>query len=184
MGIHQMHSVRRIKDRSSVILLMLPLFGCAPSVAPNSWKTFRYSDLGFAIDFPLDPKVQKEVVQVGMATCSSTTLTDVQGRVDTLLISVTDCGDTPIPEAALNNATALRRLAGSIAGTVGGMLNTNTEYVLEGVRGREYTGEQPVKGFRLKCFTFVSGKRIYLLAAIGNSPDLEREIKSFTFRVT
>jgi hypothetical protein len=70
-----------------------------------------------------------------------------------------------------------------IAGTVGGMLNDDSAYEGEGVKGHRYTGRNYVNEFSLKFFTLVSGKRIYLLGEIGDSKDLDREIQSFTFQV-
>jgi hypothetical protein len=152
-------------------------------VAANPWKTYKYPDLGFAIDLPTQPRVQKAPVVVGPAVCSTTNIFDRQGAIDTLMVSVTDCNNTPIPEELLHSAAGLRRLAGSIAGTVGGMLVDDAEYEREGVRGHRYTGRNGVKGFSLKFFTLVSGKRIYLLGEIGDSKDLDREVQSFTFQV-
>jgi hypothetical protein len=152
-------------------------------VAANPWKTYKYPGLGFAVDLPAEPQVQKAPVVVGPAACSTTTIVDRQGSSDTLMVSVTDCNNTPIPEELLHSAAGLRRLAGGIAGRVGGMLLDDAEYEREGVRGRRYTGRNAVKGFSLKFFTLVSGKRIYLLGEIGNSNDLDREVQSFTFQV-
>ncbi len=75
----------------------------------------------------------------------------------------------------------MQQLSG-IAGTVGGMLLDDAEYEREGVRGHRYTGSNAVKGFSLKFFTLVANESI-LLGEIGDSNDLDREARSFTFQV-
>jgi hypothetical protein len=164
------------------IWAILPFALPAISMADN-WKSYKYPELGFAIELPSPPEVLQRPIATGGGRCPSTILTLAHDSINTFQLTVVDCSALPMSGEVLGDLESHRRGAARVARDVGAEITAETDVNIQGAKGQQYTGKNPTKGYPFKCLILVSGKRIYQVIAIGSLPDLKREVKSLTFRV-
>lgn len=160
---------------AAILLLYAAAFGQKPN-----WKDYDYREDGFAISSPIQPKLEKDLVDTDAGKMELHTYGIDAGLFWNLAVSVNDVvkfGDLPAREllqAAKN---------GSLTETKGKLISEK-EISINGALGIEYEIATPSYHSLTRCY-YVNGKTIALIStARGNLPfflDTDRFFNSLRF---
>ena len=142
----------------------------APTAAP--WQTYRYPDLGLAVDMPAAPARSSSTVPISAdPSISITSLTVPLGTTGALFVGVTDYAGLGLTKAmSADPAVQAKVLEGGVQGSLaksGSELISETNITVNGAPGRDYTFKSKTGEVVGRAWMVLYGARGYTVVGAG-----------------
>jgi hypothetical protein len=160
------------------------LAGAAMAQQPAGWKTYSYPELGFAIDLPAAPTVQKMSIPTAIGPAPTTMVLVDEGQKGALILAASDY--TGLNQAG-DDDQVLEACVKGETGSLGGA-TSDQKITVEGHAAREVTFQNTEKGIVARSRVVRIGMRLYQLIGVGVAgsdvpADFARAEQSLTFNV-
>ena len=152
------------------------------------WRTYRYPDLGFAVDLPSAPTRADSTVPISADhAINVSSFTIALGSTGGLFVGVTDYSSLGLTKAmATDPAIQAKVLEGGVQGSLaksGSVLISETNITVQGAAGRDYTFKSKTGEVVGRAWMVLSGTRGMTIvgaadAKTGVPPEFERTAHS------